>query len=58
MRGLAPTDDGLSVLARASQKPVVNVAKRGGLGVAAVAHGLRRARRCYFACTVTGIAQV
>lgn len=43
--GLTPTDDGLSVLARASQKLVVNVAKRGGVVVAAVAHGPRRTMR-------------
>lgn len=43
--GLTPTDDGLSVLARASQKLVVNVAKRGGVVVAAVAHGPGRAMR-------------
>ena len=41
--GLTPTDDGLSVLARASQKMVVNVARRGGVVVAAGAHGLGRA---------------
>ena len=30
--GLAPTKYGLSILGRASQKQVVNVAQRGGLG--------------------------
>ncbi len=42
--GLTPTDDGLSVPARASQKLVVNVARRGGVVVAAVAHGLDTSR--------------
>ncbi|MGZ6070727.1 MAG: hypothetical protein ACXWK8_05885 [Myxococcaceae bacterium] len=36
--GLAPTEEGLSLTARASQEPVVNVARRGGLAVVMVAH--------------------
>lgn len=36
--GLAPTENGLSVMGRASQKQVVNVAQRGGLCVVAVGH--------------------
>jgi hypothetical protein len=43
--GLAPTDDGVAVLGRASQQRVVNVARRGGLVVAAVAHGPERMMR-------------
>ncbi|MDX2015732.1 MAG: hypothetical protein SFW67_36395 [Myxococcaceae bacterium] len=43
--GLAPTDDGVAVLGRASQQRVVNVAQRGGLVVAAVAHGPERMMR-------------
>jgi hypothetical protein len=43
--GLAPTDDGVAVLGRASQKLVVNVAQRGGLVVAAVAKGPERMMR-------------
>lgn len=36
--GLAPTEEGLSLTARASQEQVVNVARRGGLAVVMVAH--------------------
>jgi hypothetical protein len=36
--GLAPTEEGLSLTARASQDQVVNVARRGGLAVVMVAH--------------------
>ncbi len=36
--GLAPTEEGLSLTARASQELVVNVARRGGLAVVMVAH--------------------
>jgi hypothetical protein len=49
--GLTPTDDGLSVLARASQKLVVNVARRGGVVVAAGrtdwAHDVCIINRCH-----------
>ena len=37
--GLAPTEDGLAVLGRASQKQVVNIAQRGGMVVCPVAPG-------------------
>jgi hypothetical protein len=37
--GLAPTEDGLAVLGRASQKQVVNIAQRGGLVVCPVVRG-------------------
>ena len=40
--GFAASRDGLSVLARASQKQVVNVANRGGLATLAVGHPPRR----------------
>ncbi len=36
--GLAPTEEGLSLTARASQEQVVNVARRGGIAVVMVAH--------------------
>ncbi len=36
--GLVPTDEGLSLTARASQDPVVNVARRGGIAVVMTAH--------------------
>jgi hypothetical protein len=36
--GLAPTEDGLAVLGRGSQKQVVNIAQRGGMVVYPVGH--------------------
>ncbi|HZX43824.1 MAG TPA: hypothetical protein VFE93_18440 [Myxococcaceae bacterium] len=36
--GLAPTEEGLSLTARASQEQVVNVARRGGIAVVMIAH--------------------
>jgi hypothetical protein len=36
--GFAASDDGLAVLARASQKQVVNVAQHGGLCAVLVSH--------------------
>lgn len=36
--GFAPTDDGLGVLCRVSQKQVVNVAQRGGLAAVLIGH--------------------
>lgn len=36
--GLAPTEEGLSLTARASQEQVVNVARQGGIAVVMVAH--------------------
>jgi hypothetical protein len=36
--GLAATDEGLSLTARASQDQVVNVARRGGIAVVMLAH--------------------
>ena len=36
--GLAPTEEGLSLTARASQQQVVNVARHGGLAVVMLAH--------------------
>jgi hypothetical protein len=35
--GLASTDDGIAVLARASQRQVVNVAQRGGMAAVMLA---------------------
>jgi len=36
--GFAPTRHGLSIMGRASQKQVVNVAQRGGICVIAIGH--------------------
>ena len=40
--GFAPTKDGLSILGRASQKQVVNVALRGGMCAVLVGHSPAR----------------
>jgi carboxypeptidase Taq len=52
--GFAPTDGGLGVLSRVSQKQVVNVAQRGGLAAVLIGHApselrapLRSARRVH-----------
>ncbi|MCU0694917.1 MAG: hypothetical protein MUC96_00155 [Myxococcaceae bacterium] len=42
---LAPTDDGVSVVGRASLQRGLNIAQRGGLVVAAVVHGSERVVR-------------
>jgi carboxypeptidase Taq len=42
--GFAPTDNGLGILCRVSQKQVVNVAQRGGLAAVLIAHPPRDLR--------------